>query len=51
VTAQISAESISTVCENDSGNPKETYMDYGEKLALTLAHPSPQAMARVLGNY
>ncbi|MDF1814248.1 MAG: OmpA family protein [Verrucomicrobiales bacterium] len=48
LSAQITADTIATHCHNDSGIPKENYLEYGEKLAKTLALLSPAALARVL---
>lgn len=48
LSAQITADTIAMHCQNDSGIPKENYLEYGEKLAKTLALLSPAALARVL---
>lgn len=47
--AQISADTIASHCQSDSGNPRDNYLKYGEKLALTLSQLSPEQIARVFG--
>jgi len=48
-SAQINGESIATYISQDSGNPREQYLEYGYRLATTLKLLTPQQLARVFG--
>lgn len=49
VSAQISADSIADACHQDSGQPRDGYLEYGERLVRTLNAMSPAQLERVFG--
>ncbi|MDF1740963.1 MAG: OmpA family protein [Verrucomicrobiales bacterium] len=50
-SAQFSGDVISSYISLDSGNPQVDYADYSRKLAELLNGYSPQALARIFGDF